>query len=34
MNNWIECDGGPHILIENRYLKIWKGEYYINNTYR
>ena len=29
MNNeidWIECDGGPHILIESKYLKIWKGE--------
>ncbi|MDE7416003.1 MAG: immunity 21 family protein [Lachnospiraceae bacterium] len=24
--SWIECDGGPHILIESRYLKIWKGE--------
>lgn len=24
--NWIECDGGPHILIESKYLKIWKGE--------
>lgn len=23
---WIECDGGPHILIESKYLKIWKGE--------
>lgn len=29
MNNeitWIECDGGPYILIESKYLKIWKGE--------
>lgn len=24
--NWIECDGGPHIIIERKYLKIWKGE--------
>ncbi|MDE7477014.1 MAG: immunity 21 family protein [Lachnospiraceae bacterium] len=23
---WVECDGGPHILIESKYLKIWKGE--------
>ncbi|MDE7275134.1 MAG: immunity 21 family protein [Lachnospiraceae bacterium] len=23
---WIECDGGPYILIESRYLGIWKGE--------
>lgn len=23
---WIECDGGPHILIESKYLKIWKAE--------
>ena len=23
---WIECDGGPHILIDNRYLRIWKGK--------
>ncbi len=21
---WIECDGGPHILIERKYLKLWK----------
>lgn len=21
---WIECDGGPHILIECKYLKLWK----------
>ncbi len=29
MNNeitWIECDGGPHLLLESKYLKIWKGE--------
>lgn len=29
MNNvitWIECDGGPHILIESKYLNIWKAE--------
>jgi len=28
MNNeitWIECDGGPHLLIESKYLKIWKA---------
>lgn len=24
--NWIECDGGPHILIERKFLNIWKGE--------
>ena len=24
--NWIESDGGPHILIERKFLKIWKGE--------
>lgn len=23
---WVECDGGPHILIENKYLTLWKGE--------
>ena len=26
MINWIQGDGGPHILIESRYLNIWKGE--------
>lgn len=29
MNNeitWIECNGGPHLLLESKYLKIWKGE--------
>lgn len=24
--SWVECDGGPHILIESKYLKIWKAE--------
>lgn len=24
--NWIGSDGGPHILIEQKFLKIWKGE--------
>lgn len=24
--NWIECDGGPHILIERKFLNIWKGK--------
>lgn len=23
---WIESDGGPHILIERKFLHIWKGE--------
>lgn len=23
---WITCDGGPHILMEGKSLKIWKGE--------
>lgn len=23
---WVECDGGPHILMESKYLKIWKGD--------
>lgn len=22
---WVESDGGPHILIEKKYLKLWKG---------
>ena len=24
--NWIMCDGGPHILMESKFLKIWKGD--------
>ena len=24
--NWIEGEGGPHIIIESKFLKIWKGE--------
>ncbi len=24
--NWIMCDGGPHILMESKFLEIWKGE--------
>lgn len=24
--NWVECDGGPHILIEKKFLSVWKGE--------
>lgn len=25
--NWVEGDGGPHIIIESKFLKIWKGEF-------